>query len=96
MYVSFHLLGLFFGMVTMIGTPGQLNMDSKINNFILNLLSLGAVITLKVIPLFLFVSVLCFYLKYDTLAKVVSYFSLGTGLVMVVSMICLYINQGRN
>lgn len=95
-YLSFHFLGMFLGMMSMIGTPGQLNTDFKINSFILNLLSIGAVITLKAIPILLFVSFLCFFLQYDILAKVVSYFSLGTGLIMLLSIIWLYISQSKS
>jgi len=95
-YISFHLIGLFLGIVTILGTPGQLSSNRKIIPYITKLLNFLAIFTFKGTPFLLVVSILFFYLGYDLVAKVFSFISLGVGLLMVISMICLHTVQEKS
>lgn len=89
LYLSLHALGLFFGVIAALGIPGT-EKSSNIISILNKLLDFLFVLVWQGIPVLFIISAVLFFLEYDFWAKMVSFVSLGLGIVLCLTMLIFY------
>jgi len=94
-YLSFNVIGYVLMFMSMMGTPGNPDMEKPGANFLMKLMDILGSAAWKGIPFLLFASVVAFYFKYFLLGKICSITSLSLGLGLFLTLIGFYRSQSR-
>lgn len=93
LYLSFNAIGYLFLLITIMGTPGNLDPDKPGTKFLIKLADFLLLVAWKGMPVLLIASIAAFCFKYPFVGKLSSILGLSIGLALFLTMIGIYKTQ---
>jgi len=93
LYLSFNLIGYVLMFISIMGIPGNPDLEKSGTKLLSKLMSVLLVAAWKGIPVLLFASVVAFYFQYLFVGKFCSIASLSLGLGVFLTLVGIYAMQ---
>ncbi|MBS1487417.1 MAG: hypothetical protein JST43_07480 [Bacteroidetes bacterium] len=93
LYLSFHAIGFFLVIVSMLGTPGEMNKENAYTKILMNVMDILLSAAWYGIPFLFLATILAFIFGYPSVGKLCSIISLSLGATLFLAMVLFYAIQ---
>jgi hypothetical protein len=90
LYLSYHAIGFFFVIISILGTPGEMSEKSASHKILMKAMDILLSAAWYGIPFLFLGSILAFFMGYAFVGKLCSIISLSLGATLLLTMMLFY------